>query len=77
MATLIISTSIRPDWVIGVPGDMVIRVILMILSDAPPHDPEPYTNYVLSDIITAATGENPIHIIPVVIRDDPTAVSLL
>ncbi|MGD0572722.1 MAG: right-handed parallel beta-helix repeat-containing protein [Sedimentisphaerales bacterium] len=61
------------DWR---PGNMVIRVI-MILSDAPPHDPEPYTNYVLNDIITAATGENPIHIIPVVIRDDPTAVSAL
>jgi predicted outer membrane repeat protein len=57
-------------------GNKVMRVI-MVLSDAPPHDPEPYTNYVLNDIITAANGENPIHIIPVVIRGDPTAENAL
>ncbi|MGA2322215.1 MAG: S8 family serine peptidase [Sedimentisphaerales bacterium] len=53
-------------------GNKVMRVIL-VLSDAPPHDPEPYTNYVLNDIITAANSENLIHIIPVVIRGDPDA----
>ncbi len=53
-------------------GKKVMRVIL-VLSDAPPHDPEPYTNYVLNDIITAANSSNPIHIIPVVIRGDPDA----
>ena len=57
-------------------GKKVMRVILL-LTDAPPHDPEPYTNYVRNDIITAATGENPIHIIPVVIRGDPTAENAL
>jgi len=57
-------------------GRKVIRVILL-LTDAPPHDPEPYTNYVLNDIVTAATGNNPIHIIPVVIRGDPTAEDAL
>ena len=49
----------------------------MILTDAPPHDPEQYTNYVLNDIITAANGKNPIHIIPVVIRGDPVAENAL
>jgi Subtilase family/Divergent InlB B-repeat domain/Right handed beta helix region len=57
-------------------GRRVMRVIL-VLTDAPPHDPEPYTNYVLNDIVTAATGSNPIHIIPVVIRGDPTAENAL
>ena len=49
-------------------GDNVMRVIL-VLTDANMHDPENYTNYVLSDIVTAANGENPIHIIPVIIRN--------
>jgi hypothetical protein len=61
------------DWR---PGKKVMRVILL-LTDAPPHDPEPYTNYVLNDIITAANGSNPIHIIPVVIRGDATAENAL
>jgi len=57
-------------------GNKVMRVILL-LTDASPHDPEPYTNYVLNDIITAANGRNPIHIIPVVIRGDPDAENAL
>jgi predicted outer membrane repeat protein len=57
-------------------GTKVMRVILL-LTDAPPHDPEPYTNYVLNDIITAANGSNPIHIMPVVIRGDPAAEDAL
>jgi hypothetical protein len=57
-------------------GGNVMRVILL-LTDAPPHDPENYTNYVLNDIIAAATGPNPIRIIPVVIRGDTYAENAL
>jgi|GEM_PF-1227252 len=57
-------------------GSNVMRVILL-LTDAPPHDPENYTNYVLNDIIAAATGPNPIRIIPVVIRGNVYAEDAL
>jgi len=57
-------------------GKRVLRVILL-MTDAPPHDPEPYTNYVLNDIVTAADGSNPIRIIPVQVRSDPQATSAL
>jgi predicted outer membrane repeat protein len=57
-------------------GRKVMRVILL-LTDAPPHDPEKYTNYVLNDIITAANGRDPIHVIPVVIRGDAGAENAL
>jgi subtilisin family serine protease len=53
-------------------GSDVLRVI-MLMGDAPPHDPEPYTNYTLNDIAMAATGRNPIHIMPILIGSDTYA----
>ncbi|MGA2171540.1 MAG: right-handed parallel beta-helix repeat-containing protein [Sedimentisphaerales bacterium] len=48
------------------PGRRVLRVILL-MGDAPPHSPEPFTNYVLKDITDAADSNNPVHVIPVAI----------
>ncbi len=53
-------------------GNDVMRVILL-LTDAPPHDPEPFTNYTLSDITAAAGGINRVHVIPVQIRSNAGA----
>jgi hypothetical protein len=53
-------------------GSDILRVI-MLMGDAPPHDPEPYTNYTLNDIVTAATVRNPIHIMPILIGSDTYA----
>ncbi|MHC4543549.1 MAG: right-handed parallel beta-helix repeat-containing protein, partial [Planctomycetota bacterium] len=48
------------------PGPEVSRVIILI-ADAPPHAPEPFTGYTLYDIAAAATtGPAPIRIIPIV-----------
>ena len=50
----------------------VVRVILL-MGDAPPHSPEPFTNYVLNDIARAAGGANPVHVVSVFIGQDPNA----
>lgn len=47
-------------------GGDVLRVV-MLMGDAPPHDPEPYTNYTLNDIAKAATGPNSVHVMPILI----------
>ncbi len=53
------------------PGN-VLRVIIL-MGDAPPHDPEPFTDYTLGDITAAAvSGESKI-IMPLLIGDDPNA----
>jgi subtilisin family serine protease len=45
----------------------VLRVIIL-MGDAPPHDPEPFTNYRLADIVAAAVdGNKPKIIVPVLI----------
>jgi hypothetical protein len=50
----------------------VLRVIIL-MGDAPPHDPEPFTNYTLEDIIAAAGGAEPKQIMPLLIGGDPAA----
>lgn len=55
------------------PGN-VLRVILL-MGDAPPHDPEPFTNYTLGDIIAEARGAEPKRIMPLLIGADPNAAS--
>jgi hypothetical protein len=55
-------------------GGNVLRIILL-MGDAPPHDPEPYTNYVLNDVVAAADGENQVHVMPVLIGNDPEAAN--
>ncbi len=50
----------------------VMRVIIL-MADAPPHDPEPFTDYTIGDIVDAAGGIEPKHIVPVLIGQDPEA----
>ncbi|MBA7615808.1 hypothetical protein ES703_23094 [subsurface metagenome] len=54
----------------------VMRVIIL-MGDAPPHDPEPFTDYTLEDIIAAAgvSGIEPKHVVPLLIGDDAEAAS--
>jgi parallel beta-helix repeat protein len=53
------------------PGN-VMRVIIL-MGDAPPHDPEPFTNYTVNDIASAAGGFEPKRVVPVLIGQDPEA----
>ncbi|MGA2092683.1 MAG: S8 family serine peptidase [Sedimentisphaerales bacterium] len=55
-------------------GRDVLRVV-MLMGDAPPHDPEPYTDYTLNDIATAATGPNPVHVMPILIGNATDATA--
>jgi hypothetical protein len=50
----------------------VMRVIIL-MGDAPPHDPEPFTNYTLEDIVAAAGGAEPKRIVPLLIGEDAEA----
>ena len=43
------------------------------LHDAPPHDPEPFTGYVLNDVVVAAENVDPAIIYPIVVGGDPIA----
>jgi hypothetical protein len=55
-------------------GRDVLRVV-MLMGDAPPHDPEPYTDYTLNDIATAAMGRNPVHVMPILIGNAADATT--
>jgi predicted outer membrane repeat protein len=55
------------------PGN-VLRVIIL-MGDAEPHDPEPFTNYTLEDIAAAAGGTEPKQIMPLLIGGDANAAS--
>ncbi len=50
----------------------VMRVVIL-MGDAPPHDPEPFTNYVLEDIVTAAGGVEPKRIVSLLVGGDAEA----
>jgi hypothetical protein len=47
----------------------------IILTDAPPHDPEPHTGYTAQDVINAALAVDPDQIYSIIPGGDPTAVS--
>jgi len=42
------------DW----RSDTKVKKIIILMGDAPPHDPEPNTGYTLEDVTTAASGKN-------------------
>jgi hypothetical protein len=44
---------------------------IILMGDAPPHDPEPFTGYTLNDVIKAAEEADPVAIYPIVIGADP------
>jgi len=39
--------------------------IIILMGDAPPHDPEPFTGYTLSTVTDAAEKADPVHIYPI------------
>jgi hypothetical protein len=52
-----------------------ISRIIILIGDAPPHDPEPFTNYTLDDVVAAAiAAPEPKLIFTVPVRNDPTTV---
>jgi hypothetical protein len=53
------------------PGN-VMRVIIL-MGDAQPHDPEPFTNYTLEDIVAAAGGAEPKRIVSLLVGGDANA----
>jgi len=57
------------------PGNVARMILLM--ADAPPHDPEPFTNYTLEDIIDAAGGNEPKRIVSLLIGQDADAARYL
>ncbi len=52
--------------------DGVTKVII-VMGDAPPHDPEPFSGFTLKDVATAAFNVDPAIIHSVVIGNDPDA----
>jgi len=45
---------------------------IILMGDAPPHDPEPFTGYTLSTVATAAEEADPVSIYPIAIGPDST-----
>ncbi|MDD5064204.1 MAG: S8 family serine peptidase [Phycisphaerae bacterium] len=55
-------------------GAGVMRVILL-MGDAEPHDPEPFTNYTVEDIIAASSGSDPVRIVSLMVGADVNATN--
>ncbi len=52
-----------------------VNKIVVVMGDAPPHDPEPFTGYTEAGVVNAAFSVDPAIIYPVVIGGDPSALS--
>ena len=50
-----------------------VKKILILMGDAPPHDPCPINGYTLNDVTTAAFNVDPAHVYSVCIGDDTDA----
>ncbi|MCI5129104.1 MAG: VWA domain-containing protein, partial [Candidatus Electrothrix sp. AUS3] len=50
-----------------------VQKVVIFMSDAPPHSPEPNTGYVAADVIQASIDLDPAIIYPILIGGDPTA----
>lgn len=48
---------------------------IILLGDAPPHDPEPFTGYTLDDVLVAAYAVDPANIYPILVGSDPDAAA--
>lgn len=61
-------------WRGSVDGVDVSKAVIL-MGDAPPHDPEPFTGYTLGDVDLAAFLADPVQIFPVLVGDfvDPIA----
>jgi hypothetical protein len=49
------------------------RKTIILMGDAPPHDPEPFTGYTLADVAQAAENADPVIIFPIIIGRDSEA----
>lgn len=47
-----------------------VKKVIILMSDAPPHDPEPYTDYTLQDVVDAAMALDPAIIYPILVGSD-------
>lgn len=47
---------------------------IILMGDAPPHDPEPFKGYTVDDVLTAAYNADPITIYPILVGGDPTTL---
>lgn len=47
-----------------------VKKVIILMGDAPPHDPEPFTGYTLSSVVAAAEAVDPASIYPIVIGGD-------
>jgi len=54
-----------------------VKKVVIVMTDAPPHDPEPYTGYTLNDVKNAAIALDPAVIYPIVIGGDSTTTAYM
>ncbi len=54
-----------------------VKKVIILMTDAPPHDPEPFTGYTMSDVISAAVALDPVIIYPISIGWDSVARSYM
>jgi|GEM_PF-794304 len=47
-----------------------VRKAIILMGDAPPHDPEPFTGYTMNNVIQAAEAADPVNIYPIAIGGD-------
>jgi len=52
-----------------------VKKVVIVMGDAPPHDPEPFTGYTMDDVIFAAESVDPAIIYPIVIGANDTTYS--
>ena len=52
-----------------------VKKVVILMGDAPPHDPEPFTGYTLSSVVAAAEAVDPASIYPIAIGGDSTTYS--
>jgi hypothetical protein len=55
------------------PWRLNTRKVIILMGDAPPHDPEPVSGYTLDDVLQAAYNADPISVYPVQIANNPEA----
>ncbi len=62
-------TAISQSWRPGV------RKVIILMGDAPPHDPEPITDYTHNSVLQSAYDADPVSIYPIQIADDSSTRS--
>jgi hypothetical protein len=52
-----------------------IKKAIIVMGDAPPHDPEPFTGYTIATVVQAAEDADPVILYPVLVGSDSTAAA--